>query len=116
MPRHALWSCPCLGEVYKGQAAVQKTHVHALEAVGPHHLQCFWLPGLMPQRVLSEHITSHPPNIALAHFVGSLPEWPLGGGEYHTDASGGKHGSDPLLHRVGCGFAFLVPSNCNYSV
>ena len=110
-PLHILWTCPCIADVYHDKQAVIKTQCHGLEAAASEHLQCLWLRGLMPDRVLTEQITSNPPDFALAHFVGDYLEGPLEGGEYHTDASGGKHGSDSLLRRCGCGFAFLNQSD-----
>ena len=103
------WTCP--KHQVRTEPAIVRSQECLEDIAGDPDLECLWFRGLLPQDLVDGKIQNLPADDIIAKWVGNVPEdQQIPSGEYHTDASGGTLGTDPLLRRCGCGIAKVTPT------
>ena len=112
---HRLWTCPCLTVPDEDDQQHMPTAIAATQNVIPQAVSeaerwpCFWLRGLLPNEWL--HVTAPEEGLSIKAFGEftdidikegiDIDALPYSRYKWYSDGSGGKHGSHPLLRRVG---------------
>ena len=102
---HFFWTCPKNALILDPRVKDTQTLVQQARD-GVKDAPCLWLRGMLPMSLL--HINTPYSETSELQLVCRFIEpccWP--GGEYYTDAGGGRHNAFPLLRRCGFGIALL---------